>query len=116
LHVFARGAWPCTPYVDGTFDADLTSLVGTWAHVAIAYDANDGEGSWTLYVEGKQIGQVKNFYRPTPVDYSRGGDFQIGSTAHPLSAAVDMWRVSTVAYASEDLLYAPPAGMTILFR
>ena len=116
LRVFARGAWPCTPYVDGAFDADLTSLVGTWAHVAIAYDANDGEGSWTLYVEGKQVGQVKNFYRPTPVDYSRGGDFTIGSAAHPLSAAVDMWRVSTVAYAPEDLLYAPPGGMTILFR
>ena len=116
LRVFARGAWPCTPYVDGTFDADLTSLVGTWAHVAIAYDANDGEGSWTLYVEGKQVGKVKNFYRPTPVDYSRGGEFQIGSTAHPLSAAVDMWRVSTVAYAPEELLYAPPEGMALLFR
>ncbi len=116
LRVFARGAWPCTPYVDGAFDADLTSLVGTWAHVAIAYDANDGEGSWTLYVEGKQVGQVKNFYRPTTVDYSRGGDFTLGSTVRPLSAAVDMWRVSTVAYAPEDLLYAPPAGMTILFR
>ena len=116
LHVFARGAWPCTPYVDGAFDADLTSLVGTWAHVAIAYDANDGEGSWTLYVEGKQVGQVKNFYRPTSIDYCRGGDFTIGSAAHPLSAAVDMWRVSTVAYAPEDLLYAPPGGMTILFR
>ena len=84
--------------------------------MAIAYDANDGEGSWTLYVEGKQVGQVKNFYRPTPIDYSRGGDFTLGSTAHPLSAAVDMWRVSTVAYAPEDLLYAPPDGMMILFR
>ncbi len=116
LRVFARGAWPCTPYVDGTFDADLTSLAGTWAHVAIVYDANDGAGSWTLYVEGKQVGQVKNFYRPTPVDYSRGGDFRIGSAAHPLSAAVDMWRVSTVAYAPADLLYAPLGGMVILFR
>ena len=84
--------------------------------MAIAYDANDGEGSWTLYVEGKQVGQVKNFYRQTSIDYSRGGDFQIGSAAHPLSAAADMWRVSAVAYAPEDLLYAPPAGMTILFR
>ena len=116
LRVFARGAWPCTPYVDGAFDADLTSLVGTWAHVAIAYDISDGEGTWTLYIEGKQVGQVKNFYRPTSIDYSRGGDFTIGSAAHPLSAAVDMWRVSTVAYAPEDLLYAPPGGMTILFR
>ena len=114
--MFARGAWPCTPYVDGTFDADLTPLVGTWAHVAIAYDISDGEGTWTLYVEGKQVGQVKNFYHPTSIDYCRGGDFTIGSTAHPLSAAVDMWRVSTVAYAPEDLLYAPPGGMTILFR
>ena len=116
LRVFARGAWPCTPYVDGTFDADLTPYLGTWAHVAIAYDISDGEGTWTLYIEGKQVGQVKNFYHPTPVDYSRGGDFTIGSAAHPLSAAVDMWRVSTVAYAPEDLLYAPPGGMTILFR
>ena len=114
--MFARGAWPCTPYVDGAFDADLTFLVGTWAHVAIAYDISDGEGTWTLYIEGKQVGQVKNFYHPTSIDYSRGGDFTLGSAAHPLSAAVDMWRVSTVAYASEDLLYAPPAGMTILFR
>ena len=116
LRVFARGAWPCTPYVDGAFDADLTTLIGTWAHVAIAYDLNDGEGSWTLYVEGKQVGKVKNFYRPTSIDYSRGGDFTLGSTVRPLSAAVDMWRVSTVAYAPEDLLYAPPAGMLILFR
>lgn len=116
LRVFARGSWPCTPYVDGAFDADLAPLMGTWAHVAIAYDANDGEGSWTLYVEGKQVGTVKNFYRPTPVDYSRGGDFTLGSTVHPLSAAVDMWRVSTVAFAPEDLLFAPPAGMFILFR
>ena len=117
LRVFARGAWPCTPYVDGTFDADLTPYLGTWAHMAIAYDIADGEGSWTLYVEGKQVGgKVKNFYRPTSIDYSRGGDFRIGSTTHPLSAAVDMWRVSTVAYAPEDLLYAPPAGMLILFR
>ena len=117
LRVFARGAWPCTPYVDGAFDADLTSLIGTWSHVAIAYDSNDGVGSWTLYVEGKQVGsKVKNFYRPTPVDYSRGGDFTLGSTVRPLSAAVDMWRVSTVAFAPEDLLFAPPAGMFILFR
>ena len=114
--MFARGAWPCTPYVDGTFDADLTPYLGTWAHVAIAYDANDGEGSWTLYVEGKQGGTVKNFYRPTSVDYSRGGDFTLGSTVRPLSAAVDMWRVSMVAYTPEDFLYAPPGGMTILFR
>ena len=27
--------------------------------------------------------------------------------------AIDMWRVSTIAYAPEDLLYAPPGGMTI---
>ena len=117
LRVFARGAWPCTPYVDGTFDTDLTPYLGTWAHVAIAYDIADGEGSWTLYVEGKQVGsKVKNFYRPTSIDYSRGGDFRIGSTTHPLSAAVDMWRVSTVAYAPEDLLYAPPSGTLVLFR
>ena len=63
-----------------------------------------------------QRSKVKNFYRPTSVDYSRGGDFTLGSTVRPLSAAVDMWRVSTVAYAPEDLLYAPPAGMFILFR
>ena len=117
LRVFARGAWPCTPYVDGAFDADWARLVGTWTHLAIAYDANDGEGSWTLYVEGKQAGnKVKNFYRPTPVDYSRGGEFQIGSTAHPLSAAVDMWRVSTVVCSPIDFLYAPPRSMTINFR
>ena len=84
--------------------------------MAIAYDANDGEGSWTLYVEGKQVGTVKNFYRPTSVDYSRGGDFTLGSTVHPLSAAVDMWRVSMVAYAPEDFLYAPPGGAIIIFR
>ena len=116
LRVFARGAWPCTPYVDGAFDADLTPLMGTWAHVAIAYDANNGEGAWMLYVEGKPVGTVKNFYRPTSVDYSRGGDFTLGSTVHPLSAAVDMWRVSMVAYTPEDFLYAPPGGAIIIFR
>ena len=117
LRVFARGAWPCTPYVDGTFDADLTPYLGTWVHMAIAYDIADGEGSWTLYVEGKQVGgKVKNFYRPTPIDYSRGGDFRIGSTTHPLSAAVDMWRLSTVAYAPEDLLFAPLGGTIMIFR
>ena len=116
LRVFARGAWPCTPYVDGAFDADLTTLIGTWAHMAIAYDLNDGEGSWTLYVEGKQGGTVKNFYRPTSVDYSRGGEFTLGSTVRPLSAAVDMWRVSTVAYAPEDLLFAPLGGTIMIFR
>jgi hypothetical protein len=84
--------------------------------VAIAYDVSEGEGSWTLSIEGKQVGTVKNFYRPTSIDYSCGGDFTLGSTVRPLSAAVDMWRVSTVAYAPEDLLYAPPAGMFILFR
>ena len=67
-------------------------------------------------MEGKQVGKVKNFYRPTTVDYSRGGDFTLGSTVRPLSAAVDMWRVSMVAYTPEDFLYAPPGGMTILFR
>jgi hypothetical protein len=116
LRVFARGAWPCTPYVDGAFEADLTPLVGTWAHVAIAYDISDGEGTWTLYIEGKQVGQVKNFYHPTPVDYSRGGDFTIGSAAHPLSAAVDMWRVSTIAYTPDDLLFAPLGGTIMIFR
>ena len=84
--------------------------------MAIAYDATAGAGAWPPYVAGQQVGKVKNFYHPTPIDYSRGGDFTLGSTVHPLSAAVDMWRVSTVAYASEDLLYAPPGGMTILFR
>ena len=117
LRVFARGAWPCTPYVDGSFDADLTSLAGKWTHLAIAYDSNDGDGAWTLYVEGKHVGsKVKNFYRPTSIDYSRGGDFRIGSTASPLSAAVDMWRVGTVAFGPNDLLYAPPMGMYLWFR
>ncbi len=117
LRVFARGAWPCTPYVDGTFDADLTPYLGTWVHMAIVYDIADGEGSWTLYVEGKQVGgKVKNFYHPTPIDYSRGGDFRIGSTTHPLSAAVDMWRVSTIAYTPDDLLFAPLGGTIMIFR
>jgi hypothetical protein len=85
--------------------------------VAIAYDANDGEGSWTLYVEGKQVGTVRNCYRPTPVDYSRGGEFQIGSTVHPLSAAVDMWRVSTLAYEDpDDFLYAPLMGFLLILK
>ena len=84
--------------------------------MAIAYDANDGEGAWTLYVEGKQVGKVKNFYRPTSIDYRRGGDFTLGSTVRPLSAAVDMWRVSTVAYAPEDLLFAPLGGTIMIFR
>ena len=118
LRVFARGAWPCTPYVDGAFDADFTPYLGDWVHLAIAYDPNDGEGSWTLYVEGKQVGGlVKNFYRPTSIDYSRGGDFCIGSTVHPLSAAVDMWRVSTLAYDDpKDFLYARPRGMSIRIK
>ena len=76
----------------------------------------DTSGSWTLYVEGKQVGQVKNFYRQTSIDYSRGGDFTLGSTVRPLSAAVDMWRVSTVAYAPEDLLFAPLGGTIMIFR
>ena len=118
LRVFARGAWPCTPYVDGAFDADFSPYLGNWVHLAVAYDANDGEGTWTLYVEGKQVGnKVMNLYRPTPVDYSRGGEFQIGSTVHPLSAAVDMWRVSTLAYEDpDDFLYAPLMGFLLFYK
>lgn len=117
LRVAARGAWPCTPFVDAAFDADLAPCVGAWAHLAVVYDPGDGAGSWTLFVDGaRKGGKVRNFYPPTTVDYFPCGDLRIGSTDRPLLGAVDLWRLTEGALAAEDLLWAKPKGLVILVR
>ncbi|MGN0847127.1 MAG: LamG-like jellyroll fold domain-containing protein [Kiritimatiellia bacterium] len=117
LRVKARGAWPCTPFVDAAFDVDLAAFAGVWTHLAIAYDPEDGMGSWSLFVDGKPVGgKVCNFYYPTVTDYFRSGAFRIGSTERPLAGEVDMWRLTAGALAPTELLYAAPSGMVIFVR
>ncbi len=117
LRIKGIGVWPCTPFVDTAFDADLSMLLGVWTHIAVAYDSTDGMGSWTLFVDGRQLGgKVYNFYKPTTLDYFRSGTFRIGSTTHPLEGSVDMWRLTCGALAAENLLYAAPKGVVIFIR
>ncbi|MGN0852275.1 MAG: LamG-like jellyroll fold domain-containing protein [Kiritimatiellia bacterium] len=113
LHVFARAAWPSTPLVDATFDADLTPLLGVWTHLAITYDPCAGTGMWTLYADGVKLGaSVSNFWRANGVDYFRDSAFRIG----PATASVDMWRVSTGVWDTTKLLWARPTGMLFIVR
>lgn len=117
LHVRARGAWPCTPFVDAAFDADLAPFAGRWTHLAVVYEPHEGTGAWTLYADGRPLGaKVRNFYVPAACDYFPCGDLRIGSTERPLRGEVDMWRLTEGALASGDFLYAPPGGVTILVR
>lgn len=117
LRVKARGAWPCTPFVDAAFEADRTFCIGEWTHLAVVYDPGDGAGSWTLFVNGVPQGaKVRNFYAPTALDYIPCGDLRIGSTRRPLLGAVDLWRLTEGALAAEDLLWAKLPGLVILVR
>ncbi len=117
LRIKGTGVWPCTPFLDATFDADLSMLPGEWAHIAVAYDSTDGMGSWTLFVDGRQLGKkVYNFYKPTAFDHFRSGTFRIGSTSHPLEGSVDMWRLPCGTLTAENLLYATPKGVVIFIR
>lgn len=117
LRVKARGAWPCTPFVDAAFEADRTPCIGEWTHLAVVYDPGDGAGSWTLFVNGVPQGaKVRNFYAPTALDYVPCGDLRIGSTHRPLLGAVDLWRLTEGVLAAEDLLWAKLPGLVILVR
>ena len=117
LKVKARGLWPCTPWVDTAFNVDLAALAGVWTHLAVVYDPTDFEGSWSLFVDGRQVGEkIYNFYYPSTTDAFRVADFRLGSTRHPLSGAVDMWRVTTGVLEPAELLYAKPRGLVIYVR
>lgn len=117
LKVKARGLWPCTPWIDTAFNVDLATLAGVWTHVAVVYDPTDFEGSWSLFVDGKPLGEkIYNFYYPSTTDAFRVADFRLGSMLRPLSGAVDMWRVTTGALAPAELLFAKPRTLVIYVR
>ena len=117
LKVKARGLWPCTPWIDTAFDADLSPFANTWTHVAVVYDSSDYTGSWTLYADGKPLGaKIYNFYHPSYTDAFAVTHLRLGSTSAPLSGVVDMWRVTMSALTPAEFLWDTPKGATIFIR
>lgn len=117
LKVKAWGEWPCTPWINTAFDANLSAIVNSWVHLAVVYDPNDYTGSWSMFVEGRQLGgKIYNSYYPSSIDGFRTFDFRLSSPNAPLSGSVDMWRITTAALSVEDLLYAKPEGFLFFIR
>ena len=117
MKVKARGLWPCTPWIDAAFDADLTPFANDWTHVAVVYDSSDYTGSWTLYADGKPLGaKLYNFYHPSYTDAFGVTHLRIGSTVAPFAGSVDMWRVTMSALTPSEFLWDLPKGATIFIR
>ena len=113
LRLFAQSpfAWTLIP-VDAAFDADLAGRIGTWTHLAVAYDPSVGKGTWTLYVDGLETDSIENAC--TFRDEAWGlSTFTLGSSA---GCGFDEWRLSRSALTSEDLIYRDAPGFLLMLR
>lgn len=117
LNIIAREAWPSSPIVRGRFNIDMSAYTGSWTYIAITYDPHDGNGSWTLFVDGERMGdKIENYYRPSAASFFRSGDFHLGSLLRPLECAFDMWRISAGICPKEDLLWKKRQALVIILR
>ena len=117
LNVYAREAWPGSPIAAGFFDADLSGYAGKWVHLAVAYDPSAGNGTWTLFVEGRPAGAaILNCRRPTMESYFRSGAFSLGAADRPFGCSLDMWRISSGVVRPEELLWRAYRRLTISMR
>ena len=116
--VFAKGT-RTSVLIDKCFDYDISALKDVWTHVALTYRPRVGNGTWTLFVDGREIGSVENdwgigdniyqthIFRFGAYDETRNVSF-VGS--------LDMWRVSQGVLKPEDFLFQPPRGSFFIFR
>ncbi len=98
-----------TCYVNTRFDKTLEGL-DAWQHLALAYDAAEGKGTWHLYVDGKSLGTVENMCMPE-VGSCGAGTFKLGSEA--FAGDFDLWRVSVGVRANAP---GETEGFLTLFR
>ena len=117
FRIFARAGALCSPLVDATF-GNRTVAVEKWSHVAISYNPYVGRGTWTLRVNGKEVGTVENLWRDDSIS-GASDTFVLGNYCDTLvggfGGAYDMWRVSKGFVATENLIWSPP-GLIIFFR
>ncbi|MBR4172640.1 MAG: hypothetical protein IKR48_13395 [Kiritimatiellae bacterium] len=116
LRIFAKGPTPVRTLADGVLLADASILYNVWTHLALRYDPSEGNGIWTLFVNGKPVGSVGNLYRNSNCLYQ--GSFRLGASSGDTSfvGGFDLWRASRGLLDEEDLLYRYYGGMSILLR
>ena len=89
-------------------------------HIALTYDPFLGFGTWTLYVNTKRKGCVKNAFAPSLMDLSAYGRwFRFGAeageeTMGSFVGGLDMWRVTQGILEGERLLEVPGSFMMLI--
>lgn len=113
----------CTPMAEGTFvraaDSTAAWVDGGWNHLALAFDPNEGRGTWTLYLNGQAYGSIENSWRNLTLK-AKGTFFQFGTYQDEATPSFfggyDMWRVSLGVLTEEDFLYRDRLGMMLMLR
>lgn len=119
LRIFARGYVPVSVCVDACFDADVSFMEDKWTHLALTYDNHRGNGTWTLFADGKELGTVENEWSPNQGTFSYNL-FKFGETGDAamvgFTGLLDMWRVSRGVRTPASFLFQPPRATYILLR
>ena len=94
-------------------EAASFELTNTWIHVALVHGKVSGStDSWTLFLNGQQVGQTQNEFWSPPTS-PETGCFDIGargSNANGMLATFDYWRISDEELTADKLLCAGGAG------
>ncbi len=112
MRVRGRAEFPSSVLVNGVFDWDFTPVSGAWCHVALARAVD--AGSWTLYVDGVEVGTVYDYWKVNATETFGNGDFSLlGSGA---GTEFDMWRVTAGVRAPDAFLFDKVRGTLIFIK
>ncbi|MBQ7188443.1 MAG: hypothetical protein IJR99_03415 [Kiritimatiellae bacterium] len=125
FRIQAKGGGVTTKMIDNAFASEAAASLDTgWHHLALTYDPARayGRGVWSLYVDGKAVGETENWWVPSAVslaDWTH--EFRLGAASGnsgvvSLIGGFDMWRLSAGMLAPGEFLYAPPRGAILFIR
>ena len=112
--------------IDRVFDADVSAWKDVWTHLALTYDPSIGNGTWTLFADGKELGTVENFWRPN-TDCLKQHGFALGGRpsgvtggaeigCESVTGALDVWRVSRGVRTPDTFLFIRPRSTIFIVR
>ena len=132
FELVGRANFRGTYYLEGSFDARAVAWNDLWHHLALRYDPTVGaEGTWTLFVDAKEIGTAVNLSRPedfalmVPRNLSLAGGYDERydgwrtaprALTAPFTGSLDNWRFTQKALTAEELSYVEPQGLMLLVR
>lgn len=108
---------PVDVVAEGVLLADASALRGAWRHLALRYDNADGNGTWSLLLDGRSTGTVvRNAW--TPVETLGMRNLRLGACSGETSCAgaYDMWRIKGGVLGKDELLWKYLGGMMLQIR